>query len=286
MKRVGLFFHPERTEATQTAVWLAQQLLAAGVETFALDTDLGATEITNVAKFPDDLDLLFVLGGDGTLLRAADTLGLNGPPLLGVNFGHLGFLSELERADLESGLARVLEGFTIEERMLIECEIVTPDGSVRVMRALNDIVIAKETIGRAIRLAVAVGDEPFGAWSADGLIVATSTGSTAYSFSAGGPIVSPRIDCVVVTPVAPHGLFDRSFVVPPDEDVVVRIEPDPDTASLSADGGPAVSLPSGTQVRSRAAKGKVRLAKLDPAPFWRLVREKVFMPKDERDASS
>jgi NAD+ kinase len=273
--------HAEREEAARTAAWLAQQLAARGIEVCALGPDaarVASPDVVAVQQFPDDLDLVFVLGGDGTLLRAADSIGPDGPPLLGVNFGHLGFLSELERADLESGLARVLEGFTIEERMMLEGEIVSGGERTRV-RALNDVIVAKVSIGRAIRVAVSVGGEPFGSWIADGLIVATSTGSTAYSFSAGGPIVSPRIDCLVVTPVAPHGLFDRSFIVPPDEEVVVHVLPDPDAASLSADGGAALPMPAGSEVHLRAAAGRVRLAKLAPAPFWRLVYEKVFFPK-------
>lgn len=269
MKRAGLFRHVHRPEAATTAAWLSERLAAKGVE--AVDVTEGADD--------GPLDIVFVLGGDGTLLRAADALAPTGAPLLGVNFGHLGFLSELERAELEDGVARVLsQGFDVEERLVLEAEV-PGSGTVR---GLNDVVVAKTTIGRAIRLGISVAGEQVVAWAADGVIVATSTGSTAYSFSAGGPIVSPRIDCLLVTPVAPHGAFARSLVVPSDEQVSLLVLPDADEAALSADGGPALPLSSGTIVTVRAAADRVRLAKLDPAPFWALVRDKFRLPADGR----
>src|SRR6266542_6040806 len=243
MKRAGLILHAGRPEAATTGRWLAETLSARGVEVWASEPDAVRIDVPGVvvsASFRDDLDLVFVLGGDGTLLRAADAIGRSGVPLLGVNFGHLGFLSELERSELDAGLKRLLDdGFSIEERMLLEADII--EGSdVTTVRALNDIMVAKVEIGRAIRLSVWLGGQPFVSWAADGIIVATSTGSTAYSFSAGGPIVSPRIECFVVTPVSPHGLFDRSLVVPHDEDVTLKLLAEPDVAALSADGGPAI----------------------------------------------
>jgi NAD+ kinase len=149
------------------------------------------------------------------------------------------------------------------------------------LRALNDIIVAKVATGRAIRLAVSIGGEPLVSWAADGIIIATATGSTAYSFSAGGPVVSPHIDCIVVTPVSPHGLFDRSVIVPPDEEVVLDLMGELDPASLSADGLPAMKLAPGAQVRLRAGKDRIRLAKLEPRPFWRLVREKFHLAPGE-----
>jgi NAD+ kinase len=279
VKRVGLVLHAGRPEAAQTAGWLARAFTGRGVEVYANEADAARTgdpAVIGAAEFPEELDLVLVLGGDGTLLRAVETVGERGP-LLGINFGHLGFLSELERAELEDALPRVIdEGFTVDERMLLEASV----GDDPPVRALNDVIVAKVDIGRSIRLAVSIGGEPFVAWAADGIIVATATGSTAYSFSAGGPVVSPRLECMVVTPVSAHGLFTRSVVVPPDEEVGIHLLPDADIASMSVDGGPAVSLDPGAHVTVRSAPEKVRLAKLDPAPFWRLVREKFLLPGD------
>lgn len=282
MKRVGLFLHAQRAEAVDVARTLAGVLRARGIEVTALPGDAARIDSPDVAAleaFPRGLDLVFVLGGDGTLLRAAQAVSDHSIPLLGVNLGRLGFLSELERGELEGGLARVLEqGFEVEERMVLEGEVLE-GGRATPVWALNDVIVAKGVVGRAIRIAVSIGGEPFVSWAADGLIVSTPTGSTAYSFSAGGPVVSPRLDCIILTPVSPHGLFARSVIVPPDEPVTVRVLPDPDQASLSADGGPAVPLAPGAEVQIRAGKNRARLAKVEPAPFWRLVRSKFDLPE-------
>jgi NAD+ kinase len=284
MKRAGVFLHAGRGEAATTARTLVETLASRGIDVWALKTDATRIDLPAVnatETFPEDLDLVFVFGGDGTLLRAAEAVGRSGVPLLGVNFGHLGFLSELERAGLDDGLKRLLDdGFSVEERLVLEAEV-DHGNRVDTLRALNDIIVAKVATGRAIRLAVSIGGEPLVSWAADGIIIATATGSTAYSFSAGGPVVSPHIDCIVVTPVSPHGLFDRSVIVPPDEEVVLDLMGELDPASLSADGLPAMKLAPGAQVRLRAGKDRIRLAKLEPRPFWRLVREKFHLAPGE-----
>jgi len=284
VKRAGVVLHAGRPEAATSARALVETLTRRDVEVWALNADAKRIDLPAVKAaetFPEDLDLVFVFGGDGTLLRAAEAVGRSGVPLLGVNFGHLGFLSELERSGLDDGLKQLLDnGFSVEERLVLEAEVDNGD-RVDTLRALNDIIVAKVATGRAIRLAVSIGGEPLVSWAADGVIVATATGSTAYSFSAGGPVVSPHIDCIVVTPVSPHGLFDRSIIVPPDEEVVLDLMGELDPASLSADGLPATKLAPGAQVRLRAGKDRIRLAKLEPRPFWRLVREKFHLAPGE-----
>ena len=277
MKRAGVILHADRDEAATTARALVETLVARGIDVWALPADenrIGVKGLKTAAELPDDLDLVFVFGGDGTLLRAAEAVGRSGVPLLGINFGHLGFLSELERSDLDDGLKRLLDnGFIVEDRLVLEAEV-DHGSQIETFRALNDIIVAKVTTGRAVRLAVSFGGEPLISWAADGVIVATPTGSTAYSFSAGGPVVSPHIDCIIVTPVSPHGLFARSVIVPPDEEVELALQGERDPASLSADGLPGIALEPGARIRLRAGKERIRLAKLEPRPFWRLVREK------------
>jgi NAD+ kinase len=284
LKRAGVILHAERNEAATTARALVETLIKRGIDVCALEGDdrrIGVEGVTGAPELPDDLDLVFVFGGDGTLLRAAEAVGRSGVPLLGINFGHLGFLSELERSDLDAGLKRLLDdGFIVEDRLVLEAEV-DHDGRVETLRALNDIIVAKVTTGRAVRLAVSLGGEPLVSWAADGVIVASPTGSTAYSFSAGGPVVSPHLDCIIVTPVSPHGLFARSVIVPPDEDVELVLQGTHDPASLSADGLPAIKLMPGARVRIRAAKDRIRLAKLRPRPFWKLVREKFHLNPGE-----
>jgi len=284
VKRAGVILHAERDQAVTTARALVETLLSRGVGVWALDGDadrIGLPGINATPAMPEDLDLVIVFGGDGTLLRAAEAVGRSGVPLLGINFGHLGFLSELERSELDDGLKRLLDnGFIVEERLVLEAEVDHGD-RVETLRALNDVIVAKVATGRAVRLGVTIGGERLISWAADGVIVATPTGSTAYSFSAGGPVVSPHIDCIVVTPVSPHGLFARSVIVPPDEEVELALEGERDPASLSADGLPAIKLAPGARVRLRAAKDRIRLAKLEPRPFWRLVREKFHLNPGE-----
>ncbi len=285
MKRVGLFLHGDRAEAESIGRWLASSLASRGIAVCALAPDaarLGeSVTVVDEAGFGSDLDLVFVLGGDGTLLRAAAMVLPTGAPLLGVNLGRLGFLAEIERGELEAALDRIInEGFDVEERMTLEGEVEQGGEVVERFIAINDIIASKTIPGRLIKLGLAIGDEMFTTVAADGLIVATPTGSTAYSFSAHGPIVSPKLDCLIVTPVAPHTLFDRSMVVSRNEAVTITVLPDPDAVSLSVDGRKAVELTTGALVRVRAAGRRLRLAKVDSSPFWQLVREKFRLPDD------
>ncbi len=285
MKRAGIFLHGERAEAETIGRWLAAALHARGVGASALPPDAARlgdpVEPVDEAGFGAGVDIVFVLGGDGTLLRAAAMTVTTGAPLLAVNLGRLGFLAELERGELEEALDRICQdGFEVEERMTLEGEVEQNGESADRFIAINEIMVSKVVPGRLIKLGLALGGEAFTTVAADGLIVATPTGSTAYSFSAHGPIVSPLLDALIITPVAPHTLFDRAMVVSPDENVSITVLPDPDAVSLSVDGRKAVELATGAVVRVRASDRRLRLAKVEGAPFWRLVREKFRLPDD------
>ncbi|MBI4729226.1 MAG: NAD(+)/NADH kinase [Acidobacteria bacterium] len=294
MKRVGMVLHPLRGQAEDVGRWLARALSSHGIEVQTPSRDaerLGTPVVGGGAEFPEGLDLLFSLGGDGTLLRAAEIAHGADVPLLGVNLGRLGFLAELEREEIAEAIERIVaDGFDIEERMVIEGEVV--GGAPRRIWALNDVIVAKAVVGRAIKFTVAIGGDRVLGLSADGLIVATPTGSTAYSFSARGTLVSPRLRCLIVTPVSAHDLFDRTLVASGDESVEVTLMSDPDIeslpepggASVSADGRPGTDLSPGAAVRLGAGARPLRLAKVSPAPFWRLVREKLRLPEEPRPA--
>jgi NAD+ kinase len=194
---------------------------------------------------------------------------------MGVNLGHLGFLSALEDGDLDAVIDALADGgFSVDERTMVRAVITSPGTTAVTLDALNDVIVEKQRVGRSIRLRVTIGGEPVVSWAADGVIVATSTGSTAYSFSAGGPVVSPRLECLLVTPVAPHGMFGRTMVLPPDEEVAVDLATDSDPAALSPDGGTGVDLAPGSNIAVRLGDRVARLAHIEPSPFWRLVREK------------
>jgi NAD+ kinase len=278
VKRTALFLHATRALAAQLGRSLASDLSSRGIEVVALPEDasrLGAPVVATPAAELTGIDLAFVLGGDGTMLRAAAMFTPGGTPLLGVNLGRLGFLTQLERDELSGGLEKILaDGFGIEERMTLEGEVFAGGEVVEHLWALNDIIVEKLSPGRMIKLGVAINDVPFTSFGADGLIVATPTGSTAYSFSAHGPVVSPSLDCMVLTPVSAHMLFDRSIVVGPAETIAITVLPDPDAVSLILDGRTALDLASGTVIRIRPGRLRVRLARVNESPFWTLVRTK------------
>jgi NAD+ kinase len=191
VRRAGLFLHGDRPEAETIGRWLAEALAKRGVEVCALTADaarLGSpVEAVDETGFGADLDLVFVLGGDGTLLRAAALAVPSGAPLLGVNLGRLGFLAELEPDQLGSALDRITgQGFEVESRMTLEGEVVLSGQTTERFTAVNDVIVSKVMAGRLIKLDVAIDGEPFTTFAADALIVATPTGSTAYSFSAHG----------------------------------------------------------------------------------------------------
>jgi NAD+ kinase len=157
--------------------------------------------------------------------------------------------------------------------MTLEADV-TGDGSSETIWALNDVIVSKINPGRTVKLAVSIAGERFTIFAADGLIVATPTGSTAYSFSARGPVVSPAIDCLILTPVSPHQTFDRTIVAGPDETIEITVLSENDVAAVSADGRPAIEVTPGSTIKVRRSERRLRLANIDGGPFWRLVREK------------
>jgi NAD+ kinase len=277
----GFVVHPGRSEAAEAAARLRSWVGEHGIST--RDFDGADTEDDARARaFAEGLELVVSVGGDGTFLRAAHVASRTGVPVLGVKVGRMGFLTEVEPADAPAVLERVIGGSArIEERLAVVAE---SDGAAVFppQWALNEMIVEKTARHRLIRLAVYVGNVYVTTFSADGVIVATPTGSTAYSFSAGGPIVSPDVACIVVTPVAAHMVFDRSLVLSADEHVrleVVGEEP----GLLSADGRGSLELPVGGSVGIGRAANPARLVRRDDAPaFHALLRDKFDLPEGER----
>ncbi|MFM8943895.1 MAG: NAD(+)/NADH kinase [Actinomycetota bacterium] len=278
-RAVGFLVHPSRTEASAVAERLVAHLRSRGatVTTYeGAETDDDA----RAAAFASGLDLVVSVGGDGTFLRAAHLASRAGAPVLGVKVGRLGFLTGVEPADADAVLDGFLAGTVrIDDRLAVQATAsAAPWSGSR--WALNEVIVEKRTRHRLVRLAVSVDDAYVTTISADGVIVATPTGSTAYSFSAGGPIVSPEVPCLVVTPVAAHMVFDRSFVVPADATVrltVVGEEP----GLLSADGRASLELPVGASVAIARAPEPARFVQRPDAPgFHARLREKFGLPGD------
>jgi NAD+ kinase len=219
-------------------------------------------------------DLVVSFGGDGTFLRAARLARASDVPVIGVNVGRVGFLAEIDPQELEPSLAVLTRGgLRVELRSTLEVELRAADGALlRSGWALNDVAVEKAARQRLVRLEVEIGSTPFASVAADAVIVATSTGSTAYALSAGGPIVNPTLDAILIAPVAPHSLFDRTVVTDLADTVTIRVAPDQDGALVSTDGMDPVALGPGGSAVVRGGAQPVRVARVGGSEFFDRVR--------------
>ena len=221
-------------------------------------------------------DLVVVLGGDGTLLAAARAFAHTNIPLLSVNLGSLGFLTEVPLADLYATLQAWCDGTAgIEVRSMMRAELVCAAGQRRTWDALNDVVGAKGTIARMADFSVSIDGQLVAAFRADGVIVATPTGSTAYNLAADGPIVMPSVNCMVVTPICPHLLTIRPIVVPGESAISVRVIGVPNETYLTVDGQEAVPMHVGDEVHCCRSEFSVRLLRLKPNGLFNVLRSKL-----------
>ena len=240
-----------------------------------METYLGSRD---VAVSEDDPDLLIALGGDGTMLRAARAAHAQDVPLLGVNLGTVGYLTEIDPPAARSAVDQILDGaHHIEERMMLESD--SDDGAMKGPKTgLNEVLVERSNRHRMVRLEVKVGAERLGSYNADGVIVATPTGSTAYAMSAGGPVISPRAECLVVVPVSPHMVFSRPVVLAPDEIVEITVAGDSMSASVSLDGDEGCTLGSGATVRVVRHPRPLKLVRLSGPGFIERLRSKLSFP--------
>ena len=274
VKRIGFAYNPTNQAAVDLLERAGGWCRMHGVDQWAAQ----AQDFDTLCRELATTDVLVVLGGDGTLLRAARAVIQVDVPLLGLNLGKVGFLSKVEANELEAVLAKLAAGeFTVDERMALEAKLL-PGGRAEdsvVHHALNDVVIARGALARVVRLDVAIGPSHLATFIADGLVVSSPTGSTGYSFSAGGPVVAPDSRNLIVTPIAGYLSAIRSVVVGPDQIVRVRIV-DANEAIVSIDGRDDIPIAVGDVVEVRALARPIRL--VEPAgsqPFWDLFRRKV-----------
>lgn len=226
---------------------------------------------------PDSVEALFTLGGDGTFLRGARFLDGREVPILGINLGRLGFLTACSVDEFELGVRRFAAGdFESEPRMTLEACALDPDGSERCRwLSLNDVVLHKGGFARVVRFMVHVDDEPIGSYSADGLIISTPTGSTAYSLSAGGPVVVPTVESIVLTPISPHTLAMRPLVLPPWSEVSVRTDDAPGELLVTIDGQVGATFTGGETLVVRRASTQVHIVRFTGTTFFSRLRRKL-----------
>ena len=223
------------------------------------------------------LDGLVTLGGDGTLLRGARFLDGRDIPILGVNLGRLGFLTSCQSGDFEAALRNLASGdYVAQPRMALSAKVIDQAGQPRKQwRALNDFVLHKGGFARVVRLNVFVDDESIGTYAADGIVISTPTGSTAYSLSAGGPVVVPTLESIVLTPISPHTLAIRSLVIPADAEVTVEANESPTELLVTVDGQVGTSFVKGEKLKIRKADSPVRIVRFPGATFFERMRVKL-----------
>ncbi|HYI45208.1 MAG TPA: NAD(+)/NADH kinase [Actinomycetota bacterium] len=261
VNRVAIVAHARKPDAKEVADSLSEWLGSRSIE---------VTEA--------DPDLVVSLGGDGTMLRAAKLAHSAEAPLLGVNLGRVGYLTEIEMSNEQSALEAVFAGdFSIEERMMLSCRVLV-GGETHEYVGLNEVLLERATRHRLVHVQVTVGDEQLGSFGADGVIVATPTGSTAYALSAGGPIVSPRAECLVLVPVSAHMILARPFIFAADETVTLTVAEGDQTASLVIDGTWGQDIPPGVPVDVSRHQRPLRLVKLTGPDFIARLRMKLGLP--------
>ena len=272
VKTVLLVTHPTRPEAISTANELTKLLTGKQINVFATIKTDGANDF----KASDQIDLAVVLGGDGTMLRAAEIFRGKQVPILGINLGHVGFLAEIERPSLSEIVYAIAAGtFSIEERMSLNYQLLRGGKVIQSGWALNEVVVERND-HQMIDLFVQIDHRPLSRWWCDAVICATPTGSTAYAYSAGGPVVWPEVDALVLLPLAAHALFSKPMVVSPHSEIAIDLESD--SADLNADGIRRTKLQKNDRIVLTSDKEDVLLAHIKPATFTDRIVAKFKLP--------
>ncbi len=277
VERVGIVVKLKNPEAIRLAVEVAEWLKRRDVAVAMDDAVIRSRALEDVEVFrsEDPFDLVVVLGGDGTLLSVARAVE-PGIPILGVNMGTLGFLTEINRGELYPALVEVLRGvFETVDRSLFDVELRRATGSVQRYQVLNDVVVNKSALARIIQLRVEVDRRLIAEYRADGLIVSTPTGSTAYNLSAAGPIVHPDLPVAVLTPICPHTLTMRPLVVPDSSELSIRLETPDEDVYLSIDGQEGTTVGYRDEIRVMRSSTPATLVKVSPRTFYDALRSKL-----------
>jgi NAD+ kinase len=272
IKSVLLVTHPMRAEAVSAANEIAKLLIAKQIKVYATIDTVGANSFSD----SDQVDLAVVLGGDGTMLRAAQICRGKNTPILGINLGHVGFLAEIDRPSVAQIVDSISAGsFTVEERMSLNYQLQRGGKTILDGWALNEVLVERND-HQMIDLFVQIDHRPLSRWWCDSVICATPTGSTAYAYSAGGPVVWPEVDALVLLPLAAHALFSRPMVVSPNSEIVLDLESA--SADLNADGIRRTKLEKSDRIILTSAKEDVLLAHIKAATFTDRLVAKFKLP--------
>src|SRR5690625_6730 len=296
-RQVLVVVHTGRAEAVDAAVDVIQLLAAADISPIVVDGHASTGDPNPVLEQalasqgtvvrwlgPEEeapeTELGVVLGGDGTILRAAELVRGTSVPLLGINLGHVGFLAEKEREDIEEAVGRVVaRDYEVEERHTLDVTVIAPDGTTTHTWALNEATVEKAAREHMLEVVLGVDQQPLSSFGCDGVVVSTATGSTAHAFSAGGPIMWPDVDALLLVPLAAHALFARPIVVGPSSVLTIDVIADnKGWALLSCDGRRLIDLAPGTQLQVRRGNNPVRLARLTQGPFTDRLVQKFDLP--------
>lgn len=289
-RKILLFAHTGRPEARTAALQASERLREAGLVPVMSRADLevihgvGAdgfdVELLHETVALNQVELCMVLGGDGSILRAAELMRHTDIPLIGVNLGHVGFLAESERTDLDETVDHIVNrSYTVEERMAIDVTVWNGGERVHGTWALNEASIEKGNREKMIEVVIEVDRLPLSTFGCDGVVLATPTGSTAYAFSGGGPIVWPEVEALLMVPLSAHALFSRPLVASPNSTVAVEVLPaNGHHGVLWCDGRRMTELPPGSRIEVRRSSKPVRLARIHPAPFSERLVKKFELP--------
>lgn len=286
-RRILVVVHARRDDTVAAAARVVAALRGAGARPVLSVDDraelgdalelLGDVGTLNVDVSVEDIELAIVLGGDGTILRAAELVREGTAPVLGINMGHVGFLAEIERDDMDLAVHRVIErDYAVEERLALQVRVKdAADDVIFDTWALNEATVEKASRERMLEVVIEIDGRPLSSFGCDGVVVSTPTGSTAYNFSAGGPVIWPTVQAIAVVPLSAHALFAKPLVVGPEHAVAIEVlERTNGIGVLWCDGRRSHDLPPGARVVVRRSERPVRLARLHPAAFTdRLVRK-------------
>jgi NAD+ kinase len=258
VKKMAILSNPQHPQSEELAPRIQAVLQDKGIDVLCSTSE----DEEEQPSLPEDLDVLVTLGGDGTMLRAAHLAAVNGTPILGIHMGRLGFLAEVHRSEWEESLDRVLAGqYWLEERSMLYCKLHRADALLGPWEALNDVVIGRSGLSHVVQLATHVNGGYLATYVADGLIVATATGSTAYALSAGGPILPPELRNMVLVPICPHLSLERTIVLDEGATVTIRMESD-GTGVVVVDGVTEATLEADDQIELTISPHVTRFVRL------------------------